>query len=305
MAYVRLSAPDLGRMEQFLLDFGMITAHRDARRLYMRGAGDAPYLHVTELGPPGVVSFAYDVDDEDALRSMARRGDASPVEALDGPGGGKRVRLRDPNGCWIELVTGRATVEPMPRRPNVRPPDGVSKLVGAARVVRLSHTACMTPEPRPTIEWYQKTLGVIPTDELYIGSRDNLLGQFNRVDRGEELVDHHIVFVIKGRERGMHHASYAVEAPDDLFFGFNHLDRGGHDHVRGIGRHALGSQIFDYWMSPFNQMHEHWFAGERMNASSGMNYVQIGEGMVHDTGDKPPERFTKQATPYVDWPVPA
>ena len=93
-------------------------------------------------------------------------------------------------------------------------------------------------------------------------------------------------------------------APDDIFFGANHLHRSSHDHVRGIGRHALGSQIFNYWMSPFNQMHEHWSSSEKMNAASGMNYVQIGEGMSHDS-DKPPERFTKHASPFVDWPAAA
>jgi hypothetical protein len=38
-----------------------------------------------------------------------------------------------------------------------------------------------------------------------------------------------------------------------------------------------------------------------MNAASKMNHVQIGEGMSHDTGEGPPERFVKQATPYLGW----
>ncbi|HUO23888.1 MAG TPA: VOC family protein [Caulobacteraceae bacterium] len=303
MAFVRLSAPDLSRMEAFLLDFGMITAHRDERRLYMRGIGADPYLHVTELGPPGVISCAYQVDDEEVLKRLVRSGDASEIVTLDGPGGGKSAHLRDPNGCWIELVCGREPAEPVARRPAVRPPDGISKMSGSARVVRIAHTACMTPNLAPTIAWYQDKLKVIPTDELYIGTRDKVLGQFNRVDLGEELVDHHIVFILRGAAAGLHHVSFEVEGPDDIFFGFSHLEHGGYDHVRGIGRHALGSQIFDYWMSPFNQMHEHWYASEKMNASSGMGYIQIGEGMTHDTGEKPPERFTKQATPYVGWPV--
>jgi len=302
MAFVRLTAPDLGRMEAFLTDFGMTTAHRDAHRLYMRGCGDSPYLHVTELGPPGAISCAYTVADESVLQSFVRSGDAAGIESLDGPGGGKRVRLRDVDGCWVELVCGRQAVQAVPPRPLVRGPDGISRMVGPARVVRISHTARMAPDARASMAWYQRKLGVIPTDELYIESRDRLMGQFDRLNLGDTPVDHHVIFIFNGPSTGLHHVSYAVEAPDDIFFGYDHLEKRGYDHVRGIGRHALGSQIFDYWMSPFNSMHEHWSSAEKMIETSGMNYVRIGEGMAHDTGGKPPERFTRQATPYVEWP---
>lgn len=301
MAFVRLSAPDLGVMEEFLTEFGLRTAHRDENRLYMHGAGDSPYIHVTEKGPAGTLSQAYLVDDVAALEDLVARGLAQRVEDLDGPGGGKRVRLRDPDNCVVELVAGRGVIAPEPKRPMVRPPDGTSKLVGPARVLRVAHTAVQATDPRVTIKWYQDTLGLVPSDELYIGTRDNLMGQFNRVHRPGTLVDHHIIFILKGKQAGMHHASFEVEAVDDIFFGNNHLAHGGRDHVRGIGRHALGSQIFDYWMSPFDQMHEHWSSAEKMSSDSGMGYVKIGEGMSHDTGDKPPERFTKQASPYLHW----
>jgi hypothetical protein len=153
------------------------------------------------------------------------------------------------------------------------------------------------------IGWYQRTLGLLPTDELFVGQPDNVIGQFNRVDQGDELVDHHVIFQFRGQRAGMHHVSYQVEGVDDIFFGYDHMAHRSHDHVRGIGRHALGSQIFDYWMSPFEQMHEHWISHEKMNATSRFNRIQIGEGMSYDTGEKPPERFVKQATPIVGWPA--
>jgi catechol 2,3-dioxygenase-like lactoylglutathione lyase family enzyme len=304
IAFVRLSAPDLGRMEEYLTDFGMAKVHRDDKRLYMRGLGDNPYLHVTELGEPGAIGQAYHVDDVDVLKDLVKKGMASAVEDLDGPGGGKRVRLADPDGCVVELVAGREKAAPLPNRAMVRAPDGASRIVGPARVMRIAHTACQALDVRKTIKWYQDTLGMIPTDELYVGTEDNTLGQFNRVDRGDELVDHHIIFIMRGKGfAGLHHASFEVETVDDIFFGNNHLEWAQSDHVRGIGRHALGSQIFDYWMSPFGQMHEHWSSSEKMVSNSGFNRIKIGEGMEHDTGEKPPERFTKQASPYLGWPA--
>lgn len=301
MAFVRLSAPDLDVMEKFLLDFGMIPVARDEQRMYMRGIGPSPYLHVTEKGLAGILSYGYEVDDVAALESVVARGLADKVEPLDGPGGGHRVVLREPGGAVIELVAGRGKADATPRRVNVRSADGVSKMNGAARVCRIAHTATMTPDPRTTIDWYKENLGLLLTDELYVETPENLLGQFLRVDRGEELVDHHVIFVLKGAKAGMHHVSYEVEGVDDIFFGLHQMESGAHDHVRGIGRHALGSQIFNYWMSPFEQMHEHWHSSEKMNAESGANSVKIGSGMAHDTGEKPPERFTKQATPFLPW----
>lgn len=47
----------------------------------------------------------------------------------------------------------------------------------------------------------------------------------------------------------------------------------GHTHLKaskrtpqwGIGRHVLGSQIYDYWLDPHGQMLEHWTDGDLFN----------------------------------------
>ncbi|GAA3611832.1 VOC family protein [Nonomuraea rosea] len=296
MAYVRLTAPDLGRMQAWLEDFGMVPVERTETRLYMRGIGDSPFLHVTELGEPGVASFAYELADPDLLHAAARLPGAQGIDTLDAPGGGKRVRLRDPNGLWIELVTGRERADPLPERPLTRSGEAESRVVGPARVRRIAHTAYMAQNLSEVIDWFHTTLGVIPSDDLVL-DEDDLLGRFARVDLGDELVDHHVIFMLRGRRTGMHHVSFEVEGVDDIFFGYDHMLLQGADHVRGIGRHALGSQIFNYWMSPYEQMHEHWISQERLNADSKFNRVRIGEGMSYDTGERPPRRFVEQATP--------
>lgn len=300
MSHVRLRAPDLGRMQAFLEDFGMVPVHRDPTRLFMRGIGPTPFLHVTELGEPGVASFGYDLQDAESLAALAALPGASGIESPDQPGGGRRVRVPDPNGLTIEFLV-REPVEPLPPRPLLRGPDGASRSMGPARVRRLSHIAYQTPDVRAVIDWYRRTLGLLPTDELYVETEDNVLGQFLRVDAGETPVDHHVAFIMRGAKAGMHHASFEVETVDDVFFGGDYMRHKAHDHVRGIGRHALGSQIFHYWMSPFDLMHEHWSSSEKMNARSGFNKVRIGPGMAHDSGEKPPERFVKQASPIRAW----
>src|SRR5262245_42669755 len=110
IAYGRLRAPDLDLMEEFLTRFGMMRSERTASALYMRGTDPPHHIHVTEKGEPRFVGFAYYAESEDDLARLAKAPGASPVETIDEPGGGKRVRLTEPNGYQIEVVHGIATL---------------------------------------------------------------------------------------------------------------------------------------------------------------------------------------------------
>ena len=116
MAYGRLRAPDLDVMEEFLIRFGMTRADRTANALYMRGTDPNHHIHVTEKVEPKFVGFADHAPSEDDLKRLARTPGASPLEEIDEPGGGKRVRLTEPNGYQIEVVHGVASVAPIAAR---------------------------------------------------------------------------------------------------------------------------------------------------------------------------------------------
>jgi catechol 2,3-dioxygenase-like lactoylglutathione lyase family enzyme len=300
IAYARLSAPDLGVMQEFLEAFGLITVHRDDKRLYTRGIGDSAFLHVTELGTPGTVALGYEAVDESVLRDFVAAGAARSIDTVDDPGGGKRVILTDPNGCEIEVVSGWRKVAPLAPREHIRGPDGASVRRGPSRIRRVSHGVLTTPRMDETLAWYHKTLGLIPSDEIYGGTPDNRLGVFSRIDRGEEEVDHHVSFIVRHAKAGAHHVSFEVENVDDIFMGHDYLHRRGkYEHIRGIGRHALGAQIFDYWMSPFEQIHEHWISLEHMTVHSAFGSHRVDSDMAHDHGDKVTPRFSQHSSPFV------
>jgi hypothetical protein len=44
-------------------------------------------------------------------------------------------------------------------------------------------------------------------------------------------------------------------------------------HEWGVGRHYLGSQIFDYWSDPWGHTVEHWTDGDLMDADWGTRRV--------------------------------
>src|SRR5207302_4828733 len=114
LAYGRLRSPDLDAAEEFLTHFGMIRAARTPTALYMRGTDPAHHLHVTEKGDPAFVGLAYEAASEDDLRRVAKAPGASAVESIDEPGGGRRVRLREPNGYQVEVVYGIESLAPIP-----------------------------------------------------------------------------------------------------------------------------------------------------------------------------------------------
>src|ERR1700685_2819527 len=96
LAYGRLRSPDLDKQEEFLTAFGMVRADRTAKALYMRGTDAPHHIHVTELGEPKYVGIAFHAAGMKDLEKLAKTPGATPIETLDEPGSGKRVRLTDP-----------------------------------------------------------------------------------------------------------------------------------------------------------------------------------------------------------------
>src|SRR5436305_637512 len=118
LAFGRLQAPDLDAAEAFLTSFGMVKVERTKRALYMRGTDAPHHIHITELGEPRFLGLAFLARSEADLERIAGAQGASPVEAIDEPGGGKRVRLTDPDGHRIEIVHGLAESPTLPIRRN-------------------------------------------------------------------------------------------------------------------------------------------------------------------------------------------
>ncbi len=259
LAYGRLRAPDLDLMEEFLVHFGMTRAARTADALYMRGTDARHHIHVTELGEAAFVGFAYLAQSRDDLERLAARAPgASAVEAIEEPGGGHRVRLTEPNGYAIEVVHGIETPAAIPVARQALN-SGAEPLRRAGEVLRLP----ASPSPVKRIGH-----GVLATPEV-VGTaswfRDTL--GFLRSDD---------VYV-------------AEEA--------NIAGLGKYEHMWGIGRHILGSQIFDYWCDPWGRVHERWADTDRLNAASGGNLTPAEIGFASQWGPDAPEKFITHSSP--------
>jgi catechol 2,3-dioxygenase-like lactoylglutathione lyase family enzyme len=307
IAYGRFRAPDLDVMEEFLTRFGLVRSDRTPRALYMRGTDPPHHLHVTEKGEPKVVGLAYYAESEDDLARLAKAPGASAVETIDEPGGGKRVRLTEPNGYQIEVVHGIATLPPIATRrqklntgeePLSRAGELMRLPKGPSHVKRVAHGVLMTPKFEETVAWFRDTLGFICSDDVYVGEQSNLIGSFNRCDRGDTFVDHHVFFCLRHEKTGLNHLSFEVPDIDDVAMGHDYLAQTGkYEHMWGIGRHVLGSQVYDYWADPWGRVHEHWADSDRLNLANGSNLVPAEEALTSQWGEAPPEKFINHASP--------
>jgi catechol 2,3-dioxygenase-like lactoylglutathione lyase family enzyme len=308
VAFGRLQAPDLDAQEEFLTHFGMVKVERTKNKLFMRGTGPAHHLHVTELGDsPKLIGFAFYAKNEDDLKKIATAPGASGIENIDEPGGGKRVRLTEPNGYQIEVVAGIPDAKPIhvDRQPinwreNLfeRTGDLMRLKREPAHVMRMGHAVLGSPKVVDTVKWYRDVLGLICSDDVYAGDKNNVIGSFNRCDNGDDYVDHHVFFCAMNPKAGLNHFSYEVEDIDDVFIGHEYLrslDK--YEHMWGIGRHLLGSQVYDYWADPWGRVHEHWTDSDRLNTKNGSNLLPVETGFSSQWGEPPPEKFIHHVSP--------
>jgi hypothetical protein len=89
-----------------------------------------------------------------------------------------------------------------------------------------------------------------------------------------------------------------VQNIDDVMLGHEHLKRTGkYEQIWGIGRHVLGSQVFDYWKDPWGRVHEHWTDTDMRRVSDGFNYLSVEEGLNSQWGQPAPQSFIDHCTP--------
>ena len=299
LAFLMFEKPDLAATKAFLNDFGMLQASDDGGQLTMRGHGSAPAIYVARRGSRArYIGAAFSVASQAELQRLQADTGARRLNSADIPGGGSGVELVDPAGNLIWLVAGQRPSLPQPlraplhsyanchgevRRVNatVRPP-----LVPAA-VVRLGHVVLQTVDFAGMADWYMRHLGLIPTDVQYLADGSPNLAFF-RLDLGDTPADHHSLVLAGGIEEKYEHSAYEVIDLDALGQGQNVLRANGHRHMWGIGRHILGSQLFDYWYDPDGMEFEHYTDGDVFTAAHETHYVPLELSGIWAWGDDVP-----------------
>ena len=277
--YVRFTVTDLAKQRQFLQDFGLHTEIQDGL-LIARGSDSKPFIYLAqEAVSAEFVSVGFEADSVEDLYAIAA---IDEVEVVDNPlpGGGLITRLTDPNGFCIEIVAGQQPPASLTVGTRSGFNNGQEKHRIGARVAfepgdclikRLGHTVLFVHDFATTFAWYSERLGLIISDEIVMENdgKEQSLGAFTRCNRGDEYVDHHTMFFIHAGKAEFNHAAFEVADWDVLMKNHYELKQAGYRHSFGVGKHILGSQVFDYWKDPDGFTLEHFTDGDLFNAAFG------------------------------------
>jgi catechol 2,3-dioxygenase-like lactoylglutathione lyase family enzyme len=260
--HVRFAVPDLEGARRFTEDFGLHVAATEPDKIFMKGTGGDAYSFVAERGAATrLIGLAFAVERAADLEVAVREHNASPVRALDGPGGGTAATLIDPDGNHIDLVHGIADTTPIALRADIRYNTGLVKSrlgarqympdQGPPQVIRMGHAGIYVSDFARSKRWYERHFGLLLSDCVYAGTRDNPIVGFFRLDRGEEWVDHHTLALFASPSGGgVQHISFEVQDVEAQLLAHEYLTKRGWKALWGVGRHELGSHIFDIWWDP-------------------------------------------------------
>lgn len=132
-------------------------------------------------------------------------------------------------------------------------------------------------------DFYTTTFNIVPSDFLTVdkGEETVNVAVFAHIDRGTDLVDHHCFFMSSNPTSHVHHCSFEVHDFDTQKLGHQWLAKKEYQSVWGVGRHILGSQIFDYWWDTTGNMIEHYADGDLVNQETPVGYGPAGhEGLA-------------------------
>jgi hypothetical protein len=114
---------------------------------------------------------------------------------------------------------------------------------------------------------------------------------FFRLNRGDEFVDHHCFFFFEGPKMHVHHSSFETHDFDAQVLGHDWLRQHGYTNCWGVGRHVMGSQIFDYWFDPSGFILEHYVDGDLLDMNEPTHHTKAAPDNLHVWGPEVPATF--------------
>ncbi len=319
LGHVYFEHPDLNKFAKFARDFGFIEEKRVGDTVYYCGYGRDPYVYVAtkaKSGKPKFMGAAFVARDQTEFDKASRIPGAT-VKSLDqAPGGGQLITIARPNGTYVHIVYGQeerkvntGKTEPTATHDSQGPynsPFEKKRLgqfqryhEGPALVHKLGHLGYVCKEFDDELNFYTSNFNLVHSDILWHPQFSNVdVLTFMHIDLGKEYSDHHIMFLQRAppevKETYIHHSSFEVADFDTQLIGHEWLAKNKWKSVWGVGRHILGSQIFDYWQDVSGFKIEHYADGDVVNEDTATRREVAGPISVW--GPELPKDFGEDAT---------
>lgn len=310
VAHVRFSRKNLDQAIKFFADFGLRVGQRTDQVAYFHAeAGFGPAMIVRQGKTDAFDGLALYVGSVDDLHKLAALPGSSGIEPAESWPEGQQVRLTDPAGNEVRALTG-----PEPDTPAVRDVIKINAMTERERVndmqrpplrpstiLRLGHCVLTSLEFRQTAQWYMAAFGLVPSDIQTMPDGDAALA-FMRCDKGDEPADHHTIVVVHNVVNGFSHAAFEVIDMDDIAMGQEHMMGRGWKHAWGMGRHLLGSQLFDYWRDPTGDKFEHFCDSDLFTSDRPTDVTSLTMAGLYQWGPPLPHDFERpKITPGFLW----
>jgi hypothetical protein len=159
-------------------------------------------------------------------------------------------------------------------------------------VNKLGHSVIGVENIQETIAWYQHTLGMIVSDFQFPAGDALPTIAFLRFDCGDTPTDHHSIAIGSLIELGHVHSAFELDTHEELAISGEWLRRQDYKQSWGIGRHVLGSQIFDYWREPNGDLFEHYTDGDLFDSQKPTGYHIMTANSQHQWGPAVSKDFT-------------
>ncbi|KAL2842516.1 Glyoxalase/Bleomycin resistance protein/Dihydroxybiphenyl dioxygenase [Aspergillus pseudodeflectus] len=302
-SFVTYTHQNFDEATRFLEDFGLIPCGQTDDKIYYRGSSPDPFIYCAQKGDRNEFNGAgFVVEDEADLEyASLNLPNASPIRDLDSPGGGKGVTFRDPvDGFSFHLVCCQTPSQEgggqlpalkynFPTEKH-RIMDTQRFAKGPAPIHKLGHFGLCVTDFEAFYGFFTSYFNFRASDFIFDKNGRNIT-VFCRLDRGLTPVDHHCFFFFEGPKAHVHHASFETHDFDIQKIGHDWLREKGYINCWGVGRHVLGSQIFDYWYDPSGFILEHYVDGDLFDNTVPTNRTLAGPDNLHVWGPDLPPSF--------------
>lgn len=303
IAHVFYTHKDINKAHEFLLDFGFQEAKRVGKDIYYRGTSSQPFVYCARHGEEDMFGGAAFVVESEADLTAAQvlPGATEIYDLSDAPGGGRCVTFHDPIDAFaFHLVYGQTPYADEKAFPQLdfNFPTEKHRLgnktqrfqKGPAPVHKLGHFGMCVTDFAKAFDFYTSRFNFKPSDLVHDPTRKDIT-TFLHLDRGSELVDHHCFFFFEGPKPHVHHSSFETHDFDTQVLGHDWLRSKGYENCWGVGRHIMGSQIFDYWFDPSRFIIEHYVDGDLVDDQHPIHRSLASPDSLHVWGPDLPPTF--------------
>lgn len=238
LGYVALDTADIGKTrDHYIETLGMTeTARGHDGEVYLSIAQNHHEIVLRPAQQKALVHHGYQLKPHISIADFARDvqeyGLKASIKTDSQPGVAELVEVEGPGGVVFQFYSAIET--PCPGFKNT-----------GASILRLGHTAIITPEADKLVQFYMDFLGFAFTDDIAGVAR------FLTCNR-----DHHVVNIVGLPDSRIHHIAFELRGTPNHIAAADALLKAGVKQLWGPARHAAGHNIAGYHYDPNKVMVE-------------------------------------------------